>query len=701
MTNHTKHSLWLLAGCLLATSFPLRGASPSAQPPTVKPVYKVRHDRAVMIPVRDGKRLSADLFRPDAEGRFPVLIEYHPYRKDDVGRGGAGIFHYFAERGFVAVRLDARGTGTSEGFTTDEYRLLEQQDGFDAVEWLARQSWSNGNVGMFGSSYSGFTALQVAALGPPHLKAIVPMYATDDRYTDDCHYDRGGSLRMYYDVGVYGGWMVAMNALPPMPELAGARWAEMWRERLESNTPYLLEWIRHPVDGPYWRNGSLRPDYDRIRVPVFLIAGWHDGYVNAMLRMYMHLKAPKKLLIGPWVHTQPHASQPGPRIDWMHEAARFFAHWLRNEDTGIMREPPLAVYMQEYAKPDRTLDVIPGAWRADSEFPVAGTRQLTFFLDADGRLAPAPGARGFDEYEYKATVGLSNAYWSAGGVRHYLAEDQRADEAYSLVYTSPPFQQETHILGWPQVILHASSTARVAAFVAKLNVVAPDGASLQLVDGALNGTRRRSLTDPEPMRPGEIYELKIPMDPTGFIIRPGYRLRLAIAGADFPNLWPTPEKATNRIWRGPDHPSRVILPVAPRSNLPAPSLLPPPALVSYVRPGSSRPATQQVIHDQIRGTVTVVMSGGGTAYLDSNLGEVISEQEFRVTASERNPAQASIVGRHKVGFRREDGLIEAVAESSIRSTETDFHLVIDLHVYRNGLLFFSRQWLLSEPRRLL
>ncbi len=209
-----------------------------------------------MIPTRDGKRLSGDVFRPDAEGRFPVIIMYHPYRKDDVGRGGVGEHFYFAERGLASVRLDARGTGTSEGINTDEYRLQEQLDGYDAVEWMAGQPWCNGNVGMYGGSYSGFTAMQVASHRPPHLKAIVPLYVTDDRYTDDCHYDRGGNMRMYYDVGTYGGNMVAMNALPPLPELAGAKWAETWKERLENNQPYLLEWVKHQVDGPYWKNGS-------------------------------------------------------------------------------------------------------------------------------------------------------------------------------------------------------------------------------------------------------------------------------------------------------------------------------------------------------------------------------------------------------------------------------------------------------------
>src|SRR5262249_8084322 len=154
---------------------------------------------------------------------------------------------------------------------------------------------------------------------------IAPMYATDDRYTDDCHYSPGGSMRMYYDVGTYGGNMVAMNALPPPPEEAGPDWAERWRRRLERNEPYLLNLMKHQVDGPYWRSASLRPGYERIACPVFLIAGWRDGYANAMLRTYANLKVPRKLLLGPWVHQRPNASTPGPRIDYLRDLVRFFA----------------------------------------------------------------------------------------------------------------------------------------------------------------------------------------------------------------------------------------------------------------------------------------------------------------------------------------------------------------------------------------
>lgn len=690
-----------LAGIPLAMiTTPAHAASPDAR---LEPHFSVRIDRNVRIPMRDGVHLSADLIRPDADGQFPMILEYHPYRKDDVSRGGHDAHRYFAERGFIGVRLDARGTGSSEGVNTDEYRPIEQQDGYDAVEWLAAQPYSNGRVGMFGTSYGGFTAIQVAMQQPPHLRAIVPMYATDDRYTDDCHYTRGGNMRMYYDVGTYGGNMVAMNALPPLPELVGPNWAAMWLSRLENNEPYLLQWMRHQLDGEYWRGASLRPDYNRVQCPVFQIAGWHDGYVNAQLRTFQNATAvPHKILVGPWVHVRPNTSRPGPRIDYLHEIVRFFAHWLRDEDTGIMDEPPVTVYMQEYAPPLRTRDIIPGHWRADPAFPPHGAQAVTLYLGTTGELerdAPAPLAA-HDELESIPTVGIHSSFWSAGGLSFYLADDQRADEALSLTYTTPPFERETHLLGWPQVILHASTTAEVATFVAKLSDVAPDGRSLLISSGSLNGTRRNSLTSPTPMKPGETYELDVPMMPTGWVIQPGHRLRLAIAGSDFPNLWPTPQSATSRIYRDAQHPSRVVLPVVPPATGDAPQFRPAPELSSPVR-SYSEPPEQQVIVDQLTGAVTVTNRRTGTVVLEDNLGSLLMDSRFRCTASARDPSQASIVGTHRYQLTREDGAYDVTAESSIRATATAFHIVINLTVTRNGLPFFNKQWTVSEPRRLL
>jgi predicted acyl esterase len=179
---------------------------------------------------------------------------------------------------------------------------------------------------------------------------------------------------------------------------------------------------------------------------VFLVAGWRDGYANPMLRMYTRLTAPKKLLMGPWVHQRPNFSVPGPNVDYLNEVCCFFAHWLRDEDTGLMKEPPVTAYMIEHVKPERTLSALPGRWRDDAEFPVAGTQEQVFYLQAGGHLALAEdlpsrseaGGEGrrepYDEFEYVPTVGRANAFWSGGGISFYLAEDQRADE---IMTTSP------------------------------------------------------------------------------------------------------------------------------------------------------------------------------------------------------------------------------------------------------------------------
>jgi predicted acyl esterase len=649
----------------------------------VKPAYGVKEERNYRIPMRDGITLSADVLRPDAEGRFPVILEYHPYRKDDLTRHSYNALHYLAERGFAAVRVDVRGTGSSEGINTDEYMEAEQQDGFEAVEWCARQPWSNGRVGMYGLSYGGFTSIQVAMLRPPHLKAIVPMAATDDRYSDDCHYAPGGSMRMFYDVGYYGGFMAALNALPPPPESAGPRWAELWRERLEKNEPYILKWVQHPVDGPYWRSGSLRPDYDRIECPVFLIAGWHDLYSRPMLRIFQHLKGPKKLLMGPWCHGRPNAVLPGPQIDYLNEVARFFAHWLREEDTGIMEEPSVTVYMQEYTRPSRTLESVPGQWRAEEAFPLKEGRELTLFLGEGTLRREAEGSEAYDEFEYVPTAGVTSGDWSGGGVSYCLPDDQRADEPYSLVYTTAPFDEDTPLLGWPRVILHASSSARVATFVAKLCHVSPEGPSAMIVIGSLNATRRKSLSDPTPLTPGEVYELEVPMMPTGWVLRKGHRLRLMLSSSDFPNLWPTPERARNRIYRGGPRASRVILPVAPPASRPPASFLPPPPLV-----------------EKIAGTLTWASHIPARLTLPDNRGVLREDLRFRCSASSRDPAQASVTGIHRYVLEREDGATEVVAENSIRATGEAFHVTVNLNVMRNGRPFFQKSWMHSEPRRL-
>jgi hypothetical protein len=418
--------------------------------------------------------------------------------------------------------------------------------------------------------------------------------------------------------------------------------------------------------------------------------------------MYSELTCPRKLLVGPWVHQRPNTSTPGPRINHLDEMARFFTATVR-PDPQPLEGPPIVTYMQEYAPPRRTIETTPGQWRADGEFAPNGTQPWTLHLTENGKLLPRADGdplAGVAEFNYEPAVGVQSTFWSAGGMSFYLADDQRADEAHSLNFTTAPMEQDTPLLGWPEVVLFAESSAPMATFVVKLSDVAPDGQSALITDGSLNGTRRHSLEEPEEMTPGEVYELNVPMQPTGWVLARGHRLRLSISGSDFPNLWPTPLPARNRIHYGGARLSRLTLPVVGPSTLPAPTFDPPPTLKKFGTSYADLPQ-QRIEVDQITGDVTVVNRRAGKTVLEDGLGTIASESRFRCTASSTNPAQSSIVGYHRYSVERQDGVYDVVGESSIRATADCFHIVIDLTVHRNGRLFFQKQWLATEPRRKL
>src|ERR671931_85354 len=295
-----------------------------------EPRYGVRYERSVRIPMPNGITLAADFFWPDAPGPFPVVFDYYPYRKSDSDCRAFTLHRYFAERGLGAARLDVRGTGDSEGTALDEYCPQEQVDGVAAIEWMAQQPWCTGNVGMFGASYGGFNSLQVAMQRPPALKAIVPMMFPARRYTEDCHY-KGGALQMLYDVGTYGLSMAGRNLLPPRPEFVGEGWLRIWEQHLQ-NEPWLLRWIEHQTEDEQWLHGT------------------------------------------------PESAVPGPRIDFPREMVRFFAHWLHGVPTGIMDEPPITIYVQQYDPPRPNRATTAGFWRHEAAWPLDREAAVTLHL---------------------------------------------------------------------------------------------------------------------------------------------------------------------------------------------------------------------------------------------------------------------------------------------------------------------------------
>ncbi len=652
----------------------------------------------VRIPMRDGTRLGADLYMPeDAAEPLPVVVEYIPYRKDDV-TPDERFFSYLPQNGYIVARVDIRGTGASEGVVTDEYVPIEQQDGYDAIEWLAAQPFCDGNVNMMGISYGGFTALQVATLQPPHLRSIIPMYFTDDRYTDDCHY-RGGHLRQYYDVSYYGNFMIAYNALPPSPEWS-EDWAQVWNEHLANNEPYLLRWLDHQTDGDYWRHGSVGDIADRITCPVFMIGGWRDGYPNPPLRLYEKLAVPRKVLVGPWNHEVPDYAAPGPRIDHLHEVVRWLDHWCKGRATGIMDEPPVVVYMQHYERPDADRLDAAGEWRAEQSWPIAGAAELVLHAADDGKLVSAiPVDDGTDSFEYDASVGVTAGLWS-GGLPFGQPSDQRPDEARSLVYTSQALDQEVHIIGRPRVLLHVESTASVIGFAVSLSDVAPDGSSHLVAKGMLNATRRESLTEPTPIEAGRVYELEIPIDCTAWRFDAGHRVRLAVASADWPNVWPTPQPATNTVHRGAGHPTRLMLPTVPaRGSAAPPEFRPSPIEPERQALRTDRP-TWEVVHDALTRRASVRLVEHTTMRTDPS---TVVTWEYRLVSEvdPDDPAGASARGRHVSTIHRPSGVTEATSEVTMQATSTHFHVMLELRVTVNGLPHHAREWTRSVPRRLL
>jgi putative CocE/NonD family hydrolase len=688
--------------------------------PASPPRYEVDTVWDARIPVRDGVELSANLWLPRGAGaaseRFPAVLEMIPYGKDnwrrnaDISRGT-----YLARRGYALCRVDVRGTGSSGGVALDEYTEAETRDGYDAVEWLAAQPWCDGAVGMWGISYGGFTSTQVAKLRPPHLRAIVPIQATDDRYLTDVHYI-GGCVTAS-ELSQYAVSQVAMNAMPPDPAFRGTAWRDEWLTRLEATPPWLFEWLRQQHDGPYWRPGSLAPEYDAIEAAVLSFGGWMDAYVDAAFRMQAACTAPTRTIVGNWVHGLPAFATPGPNVDELHELVRFFDRWLKGIDNGADREPAVVWFEREYAEPEPFPASLPGRWRAAGAYPhpAVVAREWRFAggeLPLVGKLVadedePLPGDdAGPDRYRHRPTVGTRAALsWGAGGPPNGLARDLRPDEAYGPTFTSDPLTAAVEILGVPEVVLHLAASSSVATAVVRLTDIAPDGVSAQVSAGILNLTHRRSHEQPEPLEPGRVEEVRVALRPAGYRFAPGHRIRVSVASSAWPVIWPSPFPTEFELHRGPAAASRLILPVVPPAGGPGDVAVPamkttPPDMPEVGGDGHADEPVWRITNDVIAGAVTVTIHDGGEDVLDDGR-RLYSAETMTMTAFEDDPARADMDADVVYRWHEHDAFAEIRARSTQTSDAAAFHLSVDLDVTLDGEPFFQRSWSESIPRRLV
>jgi len=666
--------------------------------------------RRELLTLRDGVRVAVTWWLPAAREpgeRFPALLELLPYRKDDSFYArDFPLYDYFVRRGFLLAKVDIRGTGGSAGpVPPREYSEIELDDAVELIARLAAHPMSNGSVGMWGISWGGFNAIQVALRQPPALKAILALHAADDLFHDDVHYVDGALHLDPYILEIDH-----ENGLPATPEYRLD--AAYFRDRFNAY-PWVLTYLKQPVDGTFWRRNGLRFRPEDLRIPTYFIGGLLDGYRDTPIRALDYLtQAPVKVEIGPWVHDWPDDGTPGPNYEWRARAVEWWNHWLRGRPAPLLEEPRLLVFQRAGHGPDRDLKQTPGSWRFE-DWPVAGARRDTLTLSPGGRLDPPQAAeppttdrprerRSRDPEGRESRVAelryLPGFGTMAGDWWGEPTGDLRRDDAGSLTFDTPPLDSAVTLLGLPTVRLTVVAGAPLANWTVRLEDVAPDGPVSLVTGGLLNGTQYRSSTAPERLQPGREYPLELGLHFTTWTFRPGHRIRVAVSNAQFPMAWPTPYPMTTGLVLGPGR-SLVALPVVPAvSRYPAPVLpAPEPRRErSNVIWSEGPEPTERISYEPHSGTTTMEWTSG----YGERIGGVRIEntERERYSVPDADPAAARFEGyeTHRIRPPGRDLLLETTIE--IHSDSTAFHVLVRRRISSDGAVVKTREWRESIPR---
>jgi uncharacterized protein len=537
----------------------------------------------VKVPMQDGVRLAANIFLPSETGRFPTILVRTPYNKgDDL----LPSFRLFVDHGYAMVVEDARGRYESEGVFDPLGQ--EPKDGNDTLNWIARQPWSDGKIGMLGGSYLGIVQWKAALLDNPHLKAIAPVVAGSDDYRDR-YYSTGGALQLGHRLL----WMsenLRAPGFPPPDFNRFVRTLPLRRADLAATgqrSAILQTVLDHPAYDAFWRAMSTREHISRIHVPVFMVGGWYDCFVESDLAAFSALRANSsvhRIVVGPWPHNM---SVKFAGVDFGNDSGapirrlqiEWFDQWLKSKDTPIMSSPPAHIFVMGANR-----------WRDEPEWPPARAQMTAFYfashtaantLNGGGSLGPRPQRRShperfeFDPANPVPTIGGSTC--CNPKVFPWGPMDQRPVERRSdvLVFTTPPVREDLEVIGPVRVVLYAATSAPDTDFTAKLVDVFPNGEARNLTDGILRLRYRDSLESPHLATPGQIYELNIDAGVTSNVFLKGHRVRLEISSSNFPRFDRNPNtgrpvadetvlrKADQIIYHDRQHPSRLILPVIP------------------------------------------------------------------------------------------------------------------------------------------
>ncbi|MCG8618341.1 MAG: CocE/NonD family hydrolase [Desulfobacterales bacterium] len=656
--------------------------------------YPVKEIENTWITMSDGCRLAARIWMPEnaAQEPVPAVLEYLPYRKRDGTTIRDALTHpYVAAAGYACIRVDMRGNGDSDGLMEDEYTRQEQDDALEVIAWLSGQPWCSGNVGMIGISWGGFNGLQVAARQPAALKAVISMCSTDDRYADDIHY-MGGTL-LNYNLG-WAAVMMAYSSRPCDPEVVGDGWRDIWMNRLE-NLPFLIEpWLTHQRRDDYWKHGSICENYADVKVPVFLVGGWADGYSNTIFRMLQGLKSPVTALIGPWAHLYPNFAKPGPAVGFLQECIRFWDHWLKDKKNSIMDEP-VRTYIQESVPPRAMYDFVPGTWTTQAAWPPAEVSALKLYPGING-LDEAAGSGTFD-IDTPQTLGRCGGRWFSFGSKPDLPTDQQAEDKDAVVFETDHLDRDTVICGAPRLKIRLSSDQAFGILCARLSDVQPDGQVTRMSYGLINLTHHASHENPEALEPGRYYDLILQLNETAWRLPAGHKLRLSLSNTYWPMVWPSPGKTVLTVDRAE---TCLELPVqrAEFSNAkPIPEPENAPALdQTWIRPAKGGWSVQE---DMETGRVTthilddygdrvIHTHGLRTAFKGEEAWEILPDDPFS--------ARATLT--YETLTARDDWEIKTECVSTMTADDSYFYITATLKALENEEPAFHKSWNLKIKR---
>ena len=632
-------------------------------------------DVAIVMP--DGCRLSARLWLPDdaTSDPVPTILEYLPYRKRDGTCARDALTHpWFAARGYACLRVDMRGSGDSEGLLFDEYSRQEQADALAVIEWIAAQPWCSGAVGMMGISWGGFNALQVAALRPPALRAIVTLCSTVDRYADDIHF-KGGCL-LNENLG-WGATMLSYQSRPPDPALVGERWRGMWMERLENLPFFAADWLAHPTRDEYWRHGSVCEDYGAIEAATLAVGGWGDAYKNAVGALVDNLSCPAKGIVGPWVHKYPHFAVPEPRVGFLQVALEWWDRWLKGVPNGAEDRPRLRQYLLHSEPPRTGYAVRKGEW-------IAGGAEDETVLHLDDGTLGAEFATIDVPVASPAHCGAAAGEYCAIWLGPELPGDQRLDDAFSARFDRT-LDRSLAIVGRPRVRLRLAPDRSKAPIAVRLNDVRPDGSSVRITYGVLN------LANVE----GEgAIDVSLELDATAYEVPAGHTLRVAISTAYWPLIWPAPTAATIRVLGGtlrlPTSRRRV-----PAEPFPEPDMATPWA-VETLRPERHVRRTET---DHVTGAVGLVIEDDFGMVRDHDHGLVSgSVARERWAIHPDDPLCASGDTHWTQELARDGWSVRTETRSRMWSDEARFHLTMSVEAFEGDERVYERTETRTLPR---